>query len=34
MINRYVDGLATFAPDDPDAYAVSAKRIVEHGYRG
>lgn len=33
MMNRYVDGLATFTPDDPDAYAVSAKRIVEHGYR-
>jgi alkylhydroperoxidase family enzyme len=34
MMNRYVDGLATFAPDDPDVYAVTAKRIVEHGYRG
>jgi alkylhydroperoxidase family enzyme len=33
MMNRYVDGLATFAPDDPDAYATSAKHIVEHGYR-
>lgn len=32
MYNRYVDGLATFAPDDPNAYAASAQRIVEHGY--
>jgi uncharacterized peroxidase-related enzyme len=34
MFNRYVDGLATFAPDDPDMYVTSAKHIVEHGYRG
>lgn len=33
MFNRYVDGLATFAPDDPDAYAAAAQYIVEHGYR-
>jgi alkylhydroperoxidase family enzyme len=33
MMNRYVDGLATFAPDDPAMYAASAKHIVEHGYR-
>ncbi len=32
MYNRYVDGLATFAPQDPEAYAASAKRIVEVGY--
>ncbi|MGB3441332.1 MAG: carboxymuconolactone decarboxylase family protein [Actinophytocola sp.] len=32
MFNRYVDGLATFAPDDRDAYAGMAQRIVEHGY--
>jgi uncharacterized peroxidase-related enzyme len=32
MFNRYVDGLATFAPDDPEAYATQADRIVEHGY--
>jgi uncharacterized peroxidase-related enzyme len=32
MYNRYVDGLATFAPADPDSYAASARRIVEHGY--
>jgi uncharacterized peroxidase-related enzyme len=34
MFNRYVDGLATWAPDDPDAYAGMAQRIVEHGYLG
>ncbi|HEY0167488.1 MAG TPA: carboxymuconolactone decarboxylase family protein [Jatrophihabitans sp.] len=33
MFNRYVDGLGTLAPDDPQAYAYSAKNIVEHGYR-
>ncbi|GII76161.1 carboxymuconolactone decarboxylase [Sphaerisporangium rufum] len=32
MYNRYVDGLATLAPDDPAAYAEHAKFIVEHGY--
>ena len=32
MFNRYVDGLGTFAPADPEAYAASAKRIVEQGY--
>ncbi|MEN3304763.1 MAG: hypothetical protein V7603_965 [Micromonosporaceae bacterium] len=32
MYNRYVDGLATFAPDDPQQYALSAKRIVDQGY--
>ena len=34
MFNRYVDGLATVAPDDPDAYAAAAQRIVTHGYGG
>jgi uncharacterized peroxidase-related enzyme len=33
MYNRYVDGLATMAPDDPQAYAMSAKRILQAGYR-
>jgi uncharacterized peroxidase-related enzyme len=33
MFNRYVDGLGTFAPQDPSAYLASAKRIVEDGYR-
>lgn len=32
MFNRYVDGLATTAPDDPAAYALSAEVIVTHGY--
>jgi uncharacterized peroxidase-related enzyme len=32
MYNRYVDGLATFAPTTPEPYAQSAKRIVEYGY--
>jgi len=32
MFNRYVDGLATFAPDDKDAYAGMAQRIVTQGY--
>lgn len=32
MYNRYVDGLGTLAPDDPQGYADAARRIVEHGY--
>lgn len=32
MFNRYVDGLGTTVPDDPAAYQLSARRIVEHGY--
>ncbi|HEY0453569.1 carboxymuconolactone decarboxylase family protein [Actinophytocola sp.] len=32
MYNRYVDGLATLAPDDPDRYAESAERIIAEGY--
>jgi uncharacterized peroxidase-related enzyme len=32
MYNRYVDGLGTFAPDDPEAYAGVAKGIVSRGY--
>jgi len=32
MYNRYVDGLATIAPDDPAAYAKMAERIVGTGY--
>ena len=34
MYNRYVDGLATVAPTDPDAYQEMARVIVEHGYTG
>ena len=32
MYNRYVDGPATFAPQDEEAYAGMAERIVERGY--
>ena len=32
MFNRYVDGLATIAPEDPDLYAARAHRIVQDGY--
>jgi uncharacterized peroxidase-related enzyme len=32
MCNRYVDGLATWAPQDPDIYRSRAAEIVEHGY--
>jgi alkylhydroperoxidase family enzyme len=32
MMNRYVDGLATFAPDDPAVYAAGAQHIVRDGY--
>jgi uncharacterized peroxidase-related enzyme len=32
MYNRYVDGLATWAPTDPGVYEESARRVVEHGY--
>jgi uncharacterized peroxidase-related enzyme len=32
MYNRYVDGLATLAPDDPNRYEQAAERIVQFGY--
>jgi alkylhydroperoxidase family enzyme len=32
MFNRYVDGLATMAPDDPALYAAGAERLIKHGY--
>ncbi|GHJ17477.1 MULTISPECIES: carboxymuconolactone decarboxylase family protein [unclassified Micromonospora] len=32
MYNRYVDGLGTFAPEGPDAYSETARRIIEVGY--
>jgi uncharacterized peroxidase-related enzyme len=32
MFNRYVDGLATWAPTDPAAYEAMADRIVNEGY--
>src|ERR1700680_1057811 len=32
MYNRYVDGLATWAPENPDAYYATGKRLAEQGY--
>ena len=32
MCNRYVDGLATWAPDDADFYRTRAALVAEHGY--
>lgn len=32
MYNRYVDGLATWAPKDPAAYAAMGARLAEQGY--
>jgi hypothetical protein len=32
MLNRYVDGLATIAPDDPADYAAGTQRLVSQGY--
>ena len=32
MFNRYVDGLATWAPTDPQLYRENGKRLVEDGY--
>jgi uncharacterized peroxidase-related enzyme len=32
MYNRYVDGLATWAPTDPALYSENGKRLVESGY--
>ena len=34
MFNRYVDGLATWTPTDPQAYEEMSQRVVEHGYLG
>ena len=34
MCNRYVDGLATWAPDDPAFYRQRAALVAEHGYAG
>jgi len=33
MFNRYVDGLATPVPDDPEQYAMSAVHLIRHGYQ-
>ena len=32
MYNRYVDGLATWAPRDPETYRVMGARMAEQGY--
>jgi alkylhydroperoxidase family enzyme len=32
MYNRYVDGLATWAPADPAAYRESGARLAREGY--
>lgn len=32
MYNRYVDGLATFAPTDPDMYRANGARLAQNGY--
>jgi uncharacterized peroxidase-related enzyme len=32
MFNRYVDGLASLTPADPEEYAEMGKRMVEKGY--
>jgi uncharacterized peroxidase-related enzyme len=34
MYNRYVDGLATWTPEDPDSYRQRAAAIVREGYAG
>ncbi|GAB4000309.1 carboxymuconolactone decarboxylase family protein [Spirosoma daeguense] len=32
MFNRYVDGLATWAPEDQDLYRYRAQKVAEYGY--
>jgi hypothetical protein len=32
MFNRYVDGLATWAPSDPDVYRQHGARLAMSGY--
>jgi hypothetical protein len=32
MYNRYVDGLATWAPPDPDSYRERAAAVARLGY--
>ena len=32
LCNRYVDGLATWTPDDPDFYRQRAAFVATHGY--
>jgi hypothetical protein len=33
MFNRYVDGLGTWAPDNPALYAAQAELVLAHGYQ-
>jgi hypothetical protein len=33
LYNRYVDGLSTIAPVDPDFYKGLAQRLADHGYK-
>jgi uncharacterized peroxidase-related enzyme len=33
MYNRYVDGLGTWQPRDPDRYVEMGKHLAEHGYK-
>ena len=33
MFNRYVDGLATWTPEEPAVYDMAAEMIVANGYR-
>ena len=32
MFNRYVDGLGTWAPSDPESYRARAPVVAQHGY--
>jgi uncharacterized peroxidase-related enzyme len=32
MYNRYVDGLGTWAPREPEAYAETGRRLADEGY--
>ena len=32
MFNRYVDWLATIAPEDPAVFAAGAQRLIKEGY--
>lgn len=32
MFNRYVDGLGTWAPSDPEWYRERGRKVAEHGY--
>ena len=34
MMNRYVDGLATWTPNDPEFYRQRAAGLAQHGYAG